>query len=161
MNMNLVPKIMGWLVVIITLALAPTINTYNGYVTDNVTAATNASSMIGMTAVDDFAAPLMIISLLFTGSMIGLGKIGDGSVKAILGTIGAVVITIVALAMFGGSIIGYVDTLITASSGFAQTIYGVIPIIIYVAIIAGAGVVTAATYVRGRRKKSRSTRAFM
>jgi hypothetical protein len=153
---NLVPKIMGWLVVIIALALAPTINTTNGYISSNVTAAVHGASMIGMSTVVAFGAPIMIISILFSGALIVMGKIGDGSTKSLMGVIGTVIVVIIALSMFV-SIIGYVDTLITASTGFAQTIYGVIPIILYVGIIAGAGGVSAYQALRKGKGKKKST----
>jgi hypothetical protein len=158
---NLVPKIMGWLVVIIALALAPTINTTNGYISSNVTAATESAYMIGMSTVVAFGAPIMIISILFSGALIVMGKIGDGTTKSLMGVIGTVVVVIIALSMFV-SIIGYVNTLITASTGFAQTIYGVIPIIIYIGIIASAGGVAGVQALRkGKgKKKSASVSGF-
>jgi hypothetical protein len=150
---NLVPKIMGWLVVIIALALAPTINTTNGYISSNVTAAVNASHMIGMTTVVAFGAPIMIISILFSGALLVMGRVGDGTTKSLMDVIGVVVVLIIALSLFV-SVIGYVDTLITASSGFAQTIYGVIPIILYIGIIAGAGGYSAyKAFKKGKKSK--------
>lgn len=149
---NLIPRILGWLIVIITLALAPTINTSNAAVATALTASTgNATDMIGMWVVQPFGAPLMILGLLFAGGMFGLGKIGDGTVRGMLDVIGAVILTIVALAMFE-EVIGYVDTLLVASTGFADVIYGVIPIILYVGVIAGAGLITAAKAFKGKRK---------
>lgn len=164
---NLVPKIMGWLVVVITLALAPTINTYNTAVTTNVSAATNAAKMIGMTAVDDFGGFLIIMGLLITGGLFGVAgvrnKLGGASIRDMLEIIGAVIITVIALAMFSGSVIGYIDALIDASSGFAQTAYGILAIILYVAIIAGATGFAALKYKRARKGSSRrkSSRAFI
>jgi hypothetical protein len=156
---NLVPKILGWLVVIIGLALAPTINTANTAIDTAWAASTNNATMIGMGTVVDFGAPLMIIAILFSGAMMGLGKIGDGSIKGMMGVIGACIVTIVALNMFV-NIITYVDTLITASTGFAQTIYGIIPIIVYMGVVAGAGVTTAVSYFRGRRKSKKSSMGY-
>ena len=155
---NLLPRILGWLTVIISLALAPTLNTQNAAVDAAHVAATNGTLMIGLGTVVDFGAPLMIISLLFAGTMLGLGKIGDGSIKGMLGVIGMVIVTIVALSMFE-SVIGYVNTLLVASSGFALVIYGVIPIILYIAIVAGAGAATAYKAFRGKGK-SKSSSAY-
>ncbi len=136
---NLLPKILGWLIVIITLALAPSINTANAAVIAAVVAAGTANtSMIGMSTIEQFGAPLIVISLLFSGTMLGLGKVGDGSVSAMMGVIAAVIGTIVAITL-EASVIGYCATLITASATFAKTIYGIIPIVTYVAIIGGAG----------------------
>lgn len=151
---NLLPKILGWLVVIITLALAPTINTSNTAVDAAWAAATNNATMIGMDAVLDFGAPLMIIGLLFAGTLLGLGKIGDGTIKGMMSVIGAIVLVIVALSLFE-SVIDYVDTLITASTGFAQTVYGIIPIILYVAIIASAGIYAGVKGMKGGAKSNK------
>lgn len=152
---NLVPKILGWVTVIIALALAPSINTANTAVDTAWAATTNNATMIGMGTVVDFGAPLMIISLLFSGALMGLGKVGDGSIRGMLSIIGACIITIVILNIFP-NVLTYVDELITASTGFAQTVYGIIPIILYIGVIAGAGVATAVSYFRGRKKRRSS-----
>jgi len=161
MMARLVPSIMGWLVMVITLALAPTIETYNGHVTTNVSGATNAAYMIGMTAIDDFAGFLMIMGLLVSGGLFAVSgmKSKDTSVGDMLTIIGAVIITVIALAMFSGSIIGYIDSLITAGTGFAKTAYGVLPIIIYLSIIAGATTfITVKTF--RKRKKGKKANAY-
>jgi len=154
---KLVPAIMGWLVVVITLALAPTIETYNGHVTTNVTAATNASYMLGMTAIDDFAGFLMIMALLVSGGLFAVTGMRSKSVTVsdMLQVIGAVIISIIALAMFSGSIIGYIDALITAGTGFAKTAYGILPIIVYVSIISGASAFVARKAIKSRRSTKR------
>jgi len=154
---KLVPSIMGWLIVVITLALAPTIETYNGNVTGNVAAASNAAYMLGMTAIDDFAGFLMIMGLLVSGGLFAVGgmKSKNTTIGDMLGMIGAVIITVIALAMFSGSIIGYLDTLITAGAGFAKTAYGIITIIIYLGIIGGA---TAYIGTKGVKRLKKSGR---
>jgi hypothetical protein len=156
---NLVPKIMGWLVVIIALALAPTINTTNGYISSNVTAAVNSADMIGMSTIVAFGAPIMIISILFSGALIVMGRVGDGTTKSLMSVIGTVIVVIIALSMFV-NVISYVDTLITASTGFAQTIYGVIPIILYIGIVAGAGGVAAYKALKGKKGKKSAAASF-
>ncbi len=162
MLQRLIPSIIGWLVVVITLALAPTIETYNGYVTGNVSGATNAAYMIGMTAIDDFGGFIMIMSLLVSGGLFAVGgmKNKNTSVSDMLQVIGAIIITIVALAMFSGSVIGYLDSLITAGTGFAKTAYGIFTILIYISIIAGAGTFTAVKAIKGGRKSRRSTSRY-
>jgi len=152
---KLVPSILGWLVIVITLALAPTIETYNGHVTTNVTGATNASYMIGMTAIDDFAGFLMIMGLLVAGGLFAVSgmKSKDTTVGDMLGVVGAVILSVIALAMFSGSIIGYIDSLITAGTGFAKTAYGILPIIVYLSIISGATAFTVTKIARKRGKK--------
>lgn len=152
---TLIPKVMGWLLIIVTLALAPSINTANTTIMSTWNASTNADTMLGY-VVTSFGAPLIVISLLFAGGMLGLGKVAESSTKDLMQMIGGVVITILALNLFD-SAIGYVDALITASSGFAQTVYGIIPIVLYVSIIAGAGTYTAykmakSTWGKGKGK---------
>ena len=154
---NLLPKILGWLTIIITLALAPSINTANVAVIAAIT--TNASSFIGMSVITTFGAPLMILALLFTGGMLAAGKVGDGSVRDMMGVIGAVIVTIVALTMFV-SVITYVRLLVNNSTGFAVVIYGIIPIILYLGVIAGAGVITAVKSFSGKKSK-KSTKSYM
>lgn len=155
---KLVPSILLWVVIVITLALSPTIETYNGYVTTNVAAATNAAYMIGMTAVDDFGGFLMIMSLLVAGGLFAIGgmKYKNTTVADMLSVIGAVIIAVVSLAMFSGSVIGYLDALITAGTGFAKTAYGILTIIIYLAIIAGAGAFTGYKAYKKRRSHRKS-----
>jgi len=158
---RLVPSIMGWLVVVITLALAPTIETYNGCVTSNVSAATNASYMLGMTALDDFGGFLMIMALLVSGGLFAVSgmRTKNYNVSDMMQVIGAVIISVIALAMFSGSIIGYIDSLITAGTGFAKTAYGILTVIIYITIIAGAGgFVGWKTYRARKRSKKSATR---
>ena len=159
---RLVPSIMGWLVVVITLALAPTIETYNGYVTGNVSGATNSAYMLGMTAIDDFAGFIIIMGLLVSGGLFAIGgmKNKNTTVGDMLAIIGSIVITVIALAMFSGSVIGYIDALITAGTGFAKTAYGILTIIIYLSIIAAATVVTATKAFR-KAKGKRAARKFV
>ncbi len=156
---NLVPKIMGWLVVIITLALAPTINSANTAVDVAHAAATNGTLMIGLGTIVDYGAPLMIIGLLVAGGMFGVaglrGQMQSASIRDMLEVIGAVIVVILALSMFT-SVISYVNTLIVGSTGFAQTLYGVIPIVLYVGIIAGATIVVGGKY-KSLRKGRRSS----
>jgi len=157
---RLVPSIMGWLIVVITLALAPTIETYNGYVSTNVSGAINSSYMLGMTAIDDFAGFLMIMGLLVSGGLFAVGGMKQKSttVADMLGIIGAVIISIIALAMFSGSIIGYLDSLITAGTGFAKTAYGIITIIIYLGVISGATAFIGVKTFKKRKGRSSSSR---
>lgn len=160
---KLVPSIMGWLVVVITLALAPTIESYNAFVTSNVTAATNAAYMIGMTAIDDFGGFLMIMLLLMGGGLFAVAgmRAKNYTVSDMLQVIGAVIISIIALAMFSGSVIGYIDSLITAGSGFAKTAYGILTIIIYISIIAGAGSFLAIKGYKASKKSKKSSAGYM
>lgn len=144
----IIPRIMGWLIVVITLALAPTINTANQAI---ATSGNLTSDMIGMSIVVTFGAPLMILSLLVSGGMFGMGKVGDGTVQGMLGVIGAVILTLVALTMFA-TVLDYVYALVSAATGFGLVIYGIIPIVLYVGIIAGAGSLTIYKAIKQKRR---------
>lgn len=158
---DLFPKVMGFIVIIVTLALAPTINTANATIV-----AANLTNLTGMSAVSAFGAPLIILGLLFSGGLFAVagakGQLAGASMKDMLSVIGSVVIIIVALSLFGGttSVISYTNTLIAASSGFAVTVYGIIPLLIYIGIIAAAGYTQARVYRKYRRnRRSRATTA--
>ena len=152
---DIMPKILGFLVIIITLALAPTINTANATI-----AAGNLTNLIGMTAISAFGAPLIILGLLVSGGIFAVagqkGVLGGASVSDLLTVVGSVVVLIVVLTMFD-SVMTYTGTLYDASTGFAQTIYSIIPIVIYIGIIAMAGWTQTRAYRRARgRRKSKS-----
>jgi len=141
-------KIMGFLVIIITLALAPSINTANTTV-----ATGNLTNLIGMSVVTDFGAPLIVLGLLVVGGVfIWKGTQGAG-MGQLMGTIGLVIVAIVGLT-FMADIVDYTNTLIAASSGFAVTLYGIIPLIVYLGIIASVGWTGYRAY-KGGGKKSR------
>ena len=146
-------KIMGFLVIIITLALAPSINTANAV----IVAHDNVSEMLGMAAVSAFGAPLIILGLLVAGGVFAIaGAKGQLSAKPmnLFAVIGSVIVLIVVITMFD-NVMTYTAQLMAASSGFAVTLYSVIPIVIYVGIIAMAGWASVSGY-RKMRGKSRS-----
>jgi len=159
---RLVPAILGWLAVIVTLALAPTIETYNGYITTNVSTATNSSYMIGMPAISPWGGFIMIISLLLgTGIFAYSGmKSKNVTVGDLIGIIGAVIISVFALSVVGDSVLSNIDALITAGGASVKAIYGTLMIIIYAGVIGGAG---AYAGVKGMRKgrKSKSSSRYM
>ena len=139
-------KIMGFLVIIITLALAPSINTANTTV-----ATGNLTNLIGMSVVTDFGAPLIVLGLLVVGGVfIWKGTQGAG-MGQLMGTIGLVIVAIVGLT-FMADIVDYTNTLIAASSGFAVTLYGIIPLIVYLGIIASVGWTGYRAYKGGGKK---------
>lgn len=153
---DIMPKILGFLVIIITLALAPTINTANVAITGHA----NCSEMIGMVAIGAFGAPLIILGLLVSGGIFAVsgtkGALSGASVGDLLSVVGSVVVLIVVLTMFV-NVMTYTATLIAASSGFAVTIYSIIPIIIYIGIIAMAGWTQVRAYRKAKGgKKSKS-----
>lgn len=145
-------KIMGFLVIIITLALAPSINTANATV-----AAGNLTNLIGMTVVTEFGAPLIVLGLLVVGGVfVWKGTAGRG-MSDLMSTIGLVIVAIVGLT-FMDSIVDYTNTLIAASSGFATTLYGIIPLVVYLGIIASVGWTGYRAY--SGSKKSKKAAAF-
>ena len=149
---SLMSKIFGFLVIIITLALAPQINTANAAIT-----AANITNCIGVSAIDDFAAPLVVLGLLAVGGIFMWKGTNTQGMKDIMGVIGLVIVAIVGLT-FMTSIIGYTNTLIDASTGFAVTIYGIIPLLVYMVVIASVGYVGYKGYKGG--KKSKKSAAF-
>lgn len=150
---KLVPNILAWVAVIIALALGPSIVTANAEVTANVAAATNATYMIGMTAIDDFGGFIIMLSLLFGGGMLALaGRKGGSSVGDLMSIIGSAILVLVALKIFSGSVIGYIDAMVTAGTGFEKTAYGILAILYYVTVIASAGGYSAYRATRKRRK---------
>jgi len=153
---SLFAKILGFLVIIITLALAPSIVTANTAIVEsgNLTA-----SMIGMSVIGGFGAPLIILGLLVSGGVFAIagirGQLAGANMKDLFAVIGSVVVVIVLLSMFP-NILDYVKALIDASSGFAVTIYGILPLLIYLGIIAGAGWIQVRAYRRMRKGGGRS-----
>lgn len=152
---NLLPTIFAWIGVIVTLALAPTIETYNSAVTTNITAAVNKAYFIGMTAIDDFGGFIMIASLLLGSAIFARGFTNSkASLSTILPIVGQVIGAVVVLALFSGSAIGYFDSLVTAGSGVAKTFYGVLVTVTYVLIISSVGGYQAIKAYRGRKRRS-------
>jgi hypothetical protein len=152
---NLFGKIMGFVVIVITLALAPSIITANATIE-----AGNLTNLTGMTAVSAFGAPLIILGLLVGGGIFAVagvrGKLAGASVGDMLSVIGSVVVVIVALTLFD-TVLDYVNALIApTASGFADVIYGIIPLVIYVGIIAGAGYTQVRAYRRAGRGRKRA-----
>lgn len=150
---SLMSKIFGFLVIIITLALAPQINTANAAIT-----AANITNCIGVSAIDDFAAPLIVLGLLAVGGIFMWKGTQNQGMKDIMGVIGLVIIAIVGLT-FMTDIIDYTNTLIDASTGFATTIYGIIPLLVYLVVIGSVGFAGYKGY-KGGGKKSKKAAAF-
>lgn len=154
---GLIAKIFGFIVIIVVLALAPSITTANATIVGD-----NLTNLIGMSVMSGFGAPLMIIMLLFGGGMFAIagirGNMAGASLGDMLQVVWKVVLCIVALTMFD-SIIDYTNTLIgVGATTFATTIYGIIPLVIYLLIIGLAGVTAVSAYKaykgggrRGRR----------
>jgi len=154
----ILPKILGFLIIIVVAALGPAINTANTAIQTE-----NNTNLTGMAAVDDFGAPIIILTLLFSGGVLAVGgvkgKFKETKLSDMYDVIAAVVVAIVGLTMFT-SIMTYFNTLIDASTGFAATIYGAIPLVIYIGIIGSSGysTVQAVREYRGNRSKKRTRR---
>jgi amino acid transporter len=159
MNMrNLFGRIMGFVMIIVTLALAPTILTANATIE-----AANLTNLTGMAAVSAFGAPLIVLGLLVGGGLFAVagvrGRLAGASVGDLLSIIGSVVLVIVSLSLFT-SVITYTNTLIgPTASGFGDVIYGIIPLVIYIGVIAAAGYTQVRAYRKTRRSSRRSSYA--
>lgn len=139
---GLFSKIMGFLLLIITLALAPSIVTANATVAGH--ANVTSGVLIGMSVVAAFGAPLIILGLLVAGGAFAIAGV-KGQISAsssdLMKIVGLVIVAIVALT-FMNTICTYVATLIQAypaGTEFARTIFAIIPLVIYLGIIGGTG----------------------
>lgn len=155
---KIVPSIMAWIAVIIALGLGPSIVTANSEVTTNVSGATNSTYMIGMTAIDDFGGFLIILSLLFGGGILALtaGRTQSTNIGDVVSIIGSAILALVGLKIMSGTAIGYIDSMVTAGTGFEKTAYGIFAIILYIAVIGAAGGISAYKAYRKRRSARRS-----
>jgi len=157
MLQNLMPKIMGFIVIIITLALGPAIYTANA----DIIAWGVLDPFLGLEVVAGFGAFIIILGLLVSGGLFTLagikGKLQAAGMKDILMVVGSVVVVIVMLTMFT-SVLDYVDSLITSAIGAGDSLgeigFGIIPIVLYVGIVAAAGWTQVATYRKLRKGSS-------
>ena len=162
MLQNLMPKIMGFIVIIITLALGPSIYTANAA----ILAWGDLTPFLGLEVVAGFGAFIIILGLLVSGGLFAIAGVRNqlktASMKDILMVVGSVVVVIVMLTMFT-SVLDYVDTLITAATGAGDTLgeigFGIIPIVIYVGIVAAAGWTQVSTYKRMKTGKAAKSAA--
>lgn len=147
-------KIMGYIVIIVTLALAPSIVTTNAAITAHANVSSNV--LIGMSVVSAFGAPLIILGLLTTGGVFAVagarGHLGGATAKDLLTVVGATIVAIVALT-FMSTICTYVATLMGSypiGTEFARTIFAIIPLIIYIGIIVTSGWTVVKTYRKAK-----------
>ncbi len=164
---GLIGKIMGFLVIIITLALSPAIYTANAAILAWTTAIVGPpagvalSAFIGLEAIAGFGGFIIILGLLVGGGLFTLagvkGQLAGAGWKDILMVIGSVIVVIVTLTMFT-TILDFVDQLLVAATAagdtIGETLFGILPIIIYIGIIAAAGWTQVATYRRLKGGKS-------
>jgi len=162
---KLMGVIIGLLTIVITLAIAPSIATANAAVSANLSTLlySHGSSMIGMAVVVTFGAPLAILGLLAMGGLFTVGSWkGSASMRDMLGVIFIAVTVIVGLS-FMLNILDYSDALIEAGSGgFETVLYGLIPLMCYLAVIglAGFGVAKGVGKVRGKKTSSASAAGY-
>ena len=150
MLQNLLPRIMGFLVIIITLALGPAIYTANLAI---VNYAGGLDQFLGLGVVAGFGAFIIILGLLVSGGLCAIagvkGQLQGAGMKDILMVVGSVVVVIVMLTMFV-KVLDYVAALISAATDAGDSLgevgFGIIPIIIYVGIVATAGWVQVHEY---------------
>ncbi len=152
---NLLPKIFGWIVVIIVLALAPSIQTAN----QAIVTSGNITLLTGMSAITPFGDPIIILGLIFSGVVMGVmglkGKMQGASTQDMMVAIGTVIVVIVVLSLFD-SVVDYIWALQNGATGFAQTIYRMLGIIFYVGIIGSVAVTQYRAIRSSRGKKSRA-----
>ncbi len=162
MQLNkLMGVIFGMLTIVVTLAIAPQIATANTAVANsgNLT-----SNMIGMAVVVTFGAPLAILGLL---SMAGLFVLGawqtTTSMREMLNVILTAVIVIVGLT-FMLNIVDYAaDLIASATGGFDTVLYGLIPLLVYLAVIGLSGWQTfkGVKKLRGGGKEKKKKKAAL
>lgn len=142
---NLFGKIMGFILIIVTLALSPSIVTTNVAISGHASVA----NMTGMAVLSTFGAPLIIFGLLIAGGIFAVVGVKGGmnaSAGDLMKVVGEVIVAIVSLT-FMATIMTYVELLIdVAGGGFAQVIYSIIPIVLYIGIITMTGWGTVSAY---------------
>lgn len=165
---GLMPRIMGFIVIIITLALGPAIYTANLGITGWTTTITGTpaggtiAQFLGLSVVAGFGAFIVILGLLIAGGIFAVsgiqGKLANAGMGDILKVVGSVVVIIVMFTLFP-SIMNYCDQLIVAAKKASDSLgeigFGIIPIVIYVGVIAAAGWSEVSAYKHSRKGGSR------
>lgn len=156
-------KILGFLVIIITLALGPTIYTSNAAIVS-----ANLTGLIGMSVVAGFGAFIIIFGLLIGGGVLAIATSGGGDSAIgkgeMLKVILSVVVIVIMLSMFT-NVITYCNALIgaaiTAGDTLGEVGFGIIPIVVYVGILSAAGWTQVAAIRKVRRAKRASRRGYL
>lgn len=164
---NIIGKIMGFLTIILTLALSPTIYTQNAEI---LAFAGGLDSFVGMEVVAGFGAFIIIFGLLVSGGIFAIaglqGKFQGAGTRDLLSVVGTVIMIVIVLAMFT-NILTYCQDLIDAAVLAADTIgevgFGLIPVVIYCGILAVSGWSHVATYRRLKKggKKGKTAGAYI
>lgn len=165
---SLLPRIGGFMEVIMTLALSPAIYTANAAIlawTDTVnTPPVLLADFIGLDVIAGFGAFIIIIGLLVSGGFFAISglknRIQSFGMKDMLMLIGSVVIVIVMLTMFE-TVLQYfanlVSAAITAGDNLGEIGFAILPIVLYIGIVAATGWANVSTYrrVTGKSKKAK------
>lgn len=133
--------VFGVLGLVISLAMGVNIQTQNATIQS-----ANQTNLIGLSVLDDWGAPLVILGILSLSALFTYGSIkgtyvGSG-VKDLMIPVGASILAIIGLSMMT-NVITYSNNLIGAVATDAEDIiWGIIPLVVYVVII---GLPTAAS----------------
>ncbi len=159
---NLAPKLIGFIAIVITISLAPSIYSANVAVV-NYGGGSGLVPFLGMDAIAPFGGFLAIFGLLATQGIFAIGtlKSGQGTGwRQIMLMIGLVIMTLIFLKVFTAAILPKFGALISSASvahdDIGETVFGVVVIVIYLGIILGASVTNAVSEYK-RRKKSRGS----
>lgn len=141
-----------FLTIVIVVSLAPNIQTANTTAYAAWGAATENASMLGLSVIMPFGDVLMIISIMVAAGLLSMKMKGGASIADVLKPIGVVIAVIIALNFFVTVITSF-NTLIAGAAGFGQIFYGIIPLFIYMIIVALPGGYEAYEYVKGKKDK--------
>lgn len=164
---DLLPRIIGFLVIVITIALAPSIYTANLLVVE-YGGGSGLTSFLGMDAISPYGGFLTILGLLVAQGLFAIASFRNsgGSWKDMFAMIGAVIAVIILLNLYVAAILpGFGDLIASASAAsdsIGETVFGVIPIVIYLGIIIGAvGIQGYKAYSSRKRSKKSSQKRTM
>lgn len=145
--------VMGIMTLVVTLIMSPIILTANATI-----GSANITNLTGMSSIDDIGPIVIILGMLTSAGLFAWSGVKGGSSvsrKDMMVSVGTAVTMVIALTMFG-IIISSCNTLYAAAAGSTalQSFIGIIPLLVYVGIIIGAGAVQYRTYKRTRRQRS-------
>ena len=165
-------KILGFIVIIMALALGPTIYTTNALIVawgaNSTTVNATHVSFIGLETIAGFGAFLIIFGLLVSGGMMAIAGKGGGSGSIGRGDMLAVVLSVVSIVLMLTLLeaaFTYLNNLLIAATAASDTIgtvgFGIIPILIYIGIIGAAGWTQVRTIKKMRRGRRRSLGGYV
>ena len=169
---NITPKILAFIVILITIALAKPIYTANLAIVNYNSGSGGLADFIGLGAIAQFGAFLLIFGIMIEQGMLNIAGMSDkagGGVqdgwKSMTAAIGTIILALILLSMFAQSILPQFKDLVTTASlagdSIGQFFWGIIPIFIYLGIIAlgvlgnGGGSILA-NKIRGRKGRKQS-----